>query len=136
VLNGTSLVGRDILAPAKTDTIEAGGTVKGAVDVPTGASAVVVSVKDGSGALIKRFAMAPAEGLQEFTWDGLDSNGHASPAGQYQFEAIANVGGENTAVDPLLYSKVGSVTIDPKNGSLTVNTSTGATPITDVRRVL
>src|SRR5262249_42890485 len=112
VLNGTSLVGRDILAPATTDTIEAGGTVKGAVDVPKGANAVIVQIKDGSGALIKRFSMTPAEGMQEFTWDGLDNTGNAVPAGQYKFEAIASVGGENTALDPLLFSKVASVTID------------------------
>jgi len=136
VLNGTSLVGRDILAPAKADTIESGASVKGAIDVPQGASAVVVSVKDGSGALVKRFSMTPAEGLQEFTWDGFDNSGNAVPAGQYQFEAIASVGGENTALDPLILSKVASVTIDPKNGTLTLNSSTGATPITDVRRVL
>jgi len=136
VLNGTSLVGRSILAPANIDTIEAGGSVKGAVDVPKGAAAVQVTVKDGSGALVKRFSMTPAEGLQEFTWDGLDGPGNAVPAGQYTFEAIANVGGENTALDPLLFSRVASVTIDPKNGSLTLNTSTGATAITDVRRVL
>jgi hypothetical protein len=58
------------------------------------------------------------------------------PAGQYTFEAIANVGGANTALDPMLISRVSSVTIDPKNGSLTLNTSTGATEITNVRRVL
>ena len=136
VLNGTSLVGRDILAPATKNTVEAGGTVKGAIEVPKGAAAVTVSVKDGSGALVKRFSMTPAEGLQEFTWDGLDNAGNAVPAGQYTFEAIANVGGQNTALDPLLFSKVASVTIDPKNGSLTLNTSTGATAIADVRRVL
>ena len=58
------------------------------------------------------------------------------PAGQYKFEVNANVAGKAQALDPLLSSKVASVTIDPKNGSLTLNTSTGAVPITDVRRVL
>jgi flagellar basal-body rod modification protein FlgD len=136
VLNGTSLVGRDILAPAKVDTIEAGGSVKGAVDVPKGAATVQIAVKDGSGALVRRFSMTPAEGLQEFTWNGLDNAGLPVPAGQYTFEAIASVGGQNTALDPLISSRVASVTIDPANGSLTLNSSTGATPIADVRRVL
>jgi flagellar basal-body rod modification protein FlgD len=136
VLNGTSLVGREILAPATVDTIEAGGTVKGAVDVPKGAASVQISVKDGSGALVRRFSMTPAEGLQEFTWDGLDNSGNVVPAGQYTFDATANLGGLSTALDPLLSSRVASVTIDPKNGSLTLNTSTGSTSISDVRRVL
>jgi flagellar basal-body rod modification protein FlgD len=136
VLNGTSLVGHDILAPATVDTIEAGGTVKGALDVPKGASAVQVTIKDGSGALVRRLSLTPADGMQEFNWDGLDNSGNVVPAGQYSFEAIAAVGGENKALDPLLTSRVASVTIDPKNGSLTLNTSTGAVPLTEVRRVL
>jgi flagellar basal-body rod modification protein FlgD len=136
VLNGTSLVGRDILAPATVDTIEAGGSVTGAVDVPKGAAAVQVSVKDGSGALVRRFSMTPAEGLQEFDWNGLDNAGLPVPTGQYTFDAIASIGGQNTALDPLISSKVASVTIDPANGSLTLNSSTGATPIAAVRRVL
>ena len=136
VLNGTSLVGHDVLAPATVDTIEAGGTVKGALDVPKGAAAVQVTIKDGSGALVRRISLTPADGMQEFNWDGLDNSGNAVPAGQYTFEAIAAVGGENKALDPLLTSRVASVTIDPKNGSLTLNTSTGAVPLTEVRRVL
>src|SRR3954470_24572522 len=36
LINGTSLVGHDILAKATTDTIDAGGTVAGAVDAPKG----------------------------------------------------------------------------------------------------
>lgn len=136
VLNGTTLVGRDVLAPATQDTIGAGGTVHGAVDVPKGASSVQVSVKDGSGALVRRFSVPATAGLTDFAWDGLDNTGSAVPAGQYSFEVIASVGGENTSLDPLLSSRVASVTIDPKNGSLTLNTSTGAVPITTVRRVL
>src|SRR6185312_4246150 len=49
VLNGASLVGHDVLAPATKDTIEAGQSVKGAVEAPDGTSEILVVVKDGSG---------------------------------------------------------------------------------------
>jgi len=136
VLNGTSLVGHDVLAPAKTDTIEAGQSVKGAVEAPKGTSQILVTIKDGSGSLVRSFTKTAGEGMNEFTWDGKDNTGTAVPAGQYTFEVHANVAGKAEALDPLLSSKVASVTIDPKNGSLTLNTSTGAVPLTDVRRVL
>ncbi len=136
VLNGTSLVGREVLAPATTDTIEAGQTVRGAVDVPNGGSAIQVTVKDASGALVQRFSVPASSGLNEFTWDGRDSSGTAVPAGAYTFEVAANVAGKAQALDPMLSSRVASVTLDPKSGSLTLNTSTGAVPITEVRRVL
>jgi flagellar basal-body rod modification protein FlgD len=136
VLNGASLVGHNVLAPATTDTIEAGQSVKGAVDAPKGTSQILVTIKDGSGALVRSFTTSAAAGMNEFNWDGKDNKGNAVPAGQYTFEVHANVAGQAEALDPLLSSKVASVTIDPKNGSLTLNTSTGAVPLTDVRRVL
>jgi flagellar basal-body rod modification protein FlgD len=136
VLNGTSLVGHDILAPATKQTIESGQTVHGAVEAPKGTTQLLVQVKDGSGALVRSFQLNAGEGMNDFTWDGNDNHGAAVPAGQYSFEVTANVAGKAEALDPLLTSRVSSVTIDPSNGSLTLNTSTGAVPITDVRRVL
>jgi flagellar basal-body rod modification protein FlgD len=136
VLNGASLVGHDVLAPATTDTIAAGQSVKGAVDAPDGTSQILVTVKDSSGALVRSFTTNASSGLNEFNWDGTDNLGNPVPAGEYTFAVNANVAGQAQALDPLLSSKVASVTIDPKSGSLTLNTSTGAVPLTDVRRVL
>src|SRR5262245_61733142 len=116
VLNGASLVGHDVLAPATTDTIEAGQSVKGAVEAPDGTSQILVTVKDGSGALVRAFTAPAGSGMNEFNWDGKDNLGNPVPAGQYKFEVNANVAGKAEALDPLLMSKVASVTIDPKNG--------------------
>src|SRR5690349_12786245 len=113
VLNGTTLVGHDVLAPATKETIEAGQSVKGAIDAPDGTTQLVINVKDGSGALVRTFSMSAGSGLNDFTWDGRDNTGNAVPAGQYSFEAAANVAGKPEAVDPLLFSRVASVTIDP-----------------------
>jgi flagellar basal-body rod modification protein FlgD len=136
VLNGTALVGHEVLAPATSNTIEAGAAVKGAVEVPNGAVAVEVAVRDAAGVLVRRFTISSDAGLQEFTWDGLDTQGNPAAAGTYDFEIIATIGGENYALTPMINTRVSSVTIDPSSGSLILNTSTGAVPITDVRRVL
>ncbi len=137
VLNGTSLVGHDVLAPAKTDTIESGATVTGALDVPKATTAVKIVVKDAAGVEVRTFNLAnPAEGLNNFTWDGKTNTGIAAPSGQYTFEAVGAVAGQNTSLDPLLMSRVTSVSIDPSNGSLTLNTSAGAMALNAIRRVL
>jgi flagellar basal-body rod modification protein FlgD len=136
VLHGASLVGRDVLAPSTSETIAAGETAHGAADTPEGASALQITVKDSSGALVRTFSVPASSGLTEFTWDGRDNAGQAAPAGEYSFDVMTSVGGQPQALEPLLASRVASVTIDSKNGSLTLNTSAGAVPISAVRRVL
>jgi len=137
VLNGTSLVGHDILAPATQDTIAAGGTVSGAVDAPKSVSAVKIIVKDASGAQVRVFDIdKPVQGLNNFTWDGKTNAGVPAAAGTYTFEAVGSAAGETGSLDTLLTSRVASVTIDPSSGSLTLNTSAGAMALADVRRVL
>lgn len=136
VLSGTSLVGREVLAPASTDMLDAGGTVSGAIDLPSSVANLKIIVKDASGAEVRTFNLdSTASGLNDFTWDGKTNAGTDAAAGAYSFEAVATYGGENYSIEPLLASKVASVTIDP-SGSLTLNTSAGAVALTDVRRVL
>src|SRR5262245_16958789 len=102
VLNGTSLVGHDILSAAKTDTIDAGGTVTGAVDAPKGTTAVKIVIKDAAGAEVRTFSLSNVgTGLNNFTWDGKTNTGVTAPAGQYTFSAVASVNGENQSLDPL-----------------------------------
>jgi flagellar basal-body rod modification protein FlgD len=137
VLNGTSLVGHDILSVADTDTIESGGTVTGAIDAPKGTTAAKIVVKDAAGAEVRTFNLKDiATGLNNFTWDGKTNTGVTAPAGQYTFSAVATVNGETGALDPMLVSKVSSVTIDPSTSALTLNTTTGSVSLADVRRVL
>jgi flagellar basal-body rod modification protein FlgD len=107
------------------------------VDAPKGTTAVKIVVKDATGAEVRSFDLSNiAQGINNFTWDGKTSTGVAAPAGQYTFSTVATVNGETGALDPLLVSKVSSVTIDPSSSALTLNTTTGAVALADVRRVL
>jgi flagellar basal-body rod modification protein FlgD len=138
LLNGTSLVGHDILAPGSSDTTTtAGQSISGAVDAPKSITSIKINVKDASGALVRTITVdKPAEGLNSFTWDGKTNGGTDAPAGTYTFECAATAAGQSGSLDTMLNSRVSSVTIDPTSGSLTLNTSTGAVSFADVRSVL
>jgi flagellar basal-body rod modification protein FlgD len=137
VINGTNLMGHQILSPGDEYKIEAGGTVTGAVDAPKGIASLKVTVKDDAGTEVRTFNIdEPVEGRNNFTWDGLTSTGGAAAAGTYTFEVTGTAAGMTGSLDPMLVSKVNSVTIDPTTGSLKLNTNAGAVDINDVRSVL
>src|SRR5207342_3176146 len=86
VLDGAALIGRTVVAPGSGVYLSAvnGAEARGAqgvIDVPAGASAVQLVVKDGSGALVKTVALDNRRGPQAFTWDGSTDSGAAAPAG-------------------------------------------------------
>ncbi len=136
VLNGASLVGREILAPSTTATLAAGATLSGAAAIPEGVVGTQVTIRDSAGQLVRRFDIDAAElGLTEFTWDGRDATGNPVAAGDYEIEVTGISGGETYSFDPLLTSRVASVTIDPSRGDLVLNTDIGPVAIGDVARV-
>jgi len=133
MLNGTSLLGHSVLAPGSTATLAAGGSVSGAVSAPAGASGLTVSVTDSSGALVDAFSVAPqSSGYTNFTWNGTTAAGTAAAAGQYTLSVSASVGGSSQAVNPLIYSQVQSVTLDPSTQALDLNTVNGTIPLSSV----
>src|SRR5580704_200631 len=114
MLNGTSLLGHSVLAPGTTAQLAAGGSVSGAVTAPSGTGSLTVSVTNSAGSLVDAFSVAPASsGYSNFTWNGNTASGSAAPAGQYTISVNATVGGAAQSVNPLIYSQVQSVTIDP-----------------------
>jgi flagellar basal-body rod modification protein FlgD len=133
MLNGTNLLGHSVLAPGTTATLAAGGSVSGAVTSPSGASSLTVSVTNSAGSLIDAFSVAPASsGYSNFTWNGNTASGSAAPAGQYTLSVNATVGGSAQSVNPLIYSLVQSVTIDPSTQALDLNTVNGTVPMSSV----
>lgn len=136
LLTGTSLIGHQVLAAGTTATTPAGGSVKGAVAAPTGATGVTIQVTDPSGALVRTIQVAPSSsGLTNFTWDGTTNSGALAPAGTYTFSAAATVGGSQTSLSPFLASTVNSVTIDPTTQTLALNTSSGTLSLANVVQV-
>jgi flagellar basal-body rod modification protein FlgD len=136
VIEGASLVGRSVLTSGTEARLSAGEPVRGSVDVPDGASAVVVTVHDASGALVRRLPLATRPGMSDFQWDGTTDRGTAAAPGLYRIEAVGRLGDRAESLDTLLQKRVDSVTIDPQGRGLTLNTPSGTVPIGDVRRVM
>jgi flagellar basal-body rod modification protein FlgD len=135
VLDGASMVGRDVLVPSDTISLHADGTVKGSIDVPKGLTGLTVNIRDSAGALVRRMTLPTDGGNQEFTWDGLADNGTRAAAGDYDIEAIGTLDGQSGSLEMLFSSRVNSVTID--SSGLVLNTNDlGARPLSDVRRVM
>jgi flagellar basal-body rod modification protein FlgD len=135
VLDGASMVGRDVLVPSDTVTLHADGSVKGSIEVPKGLTGLTVNIRDGAGALVRRMTLPTDSGNQEFTWDGLRDDGTRAAAGDYDIEAIGSLDGQSGSLEMLFSSRVNSVTID--SSGLVLNTNDlGARPLSDVRRVM
>jgi flagellar basal-body rod modification protein FlgD len=136
--NGQAMLGQTVLAPSTTGTLDSsGGSVTGAVSVPSGATSVTVKITNASGALINSFQVAPAtSGLTNFTWNGTTSSGSAAPAGQYTIAATATDGLTSTTLTPLVAAKVTSVTVDSSTSALDVTTENGTVPLSSIVSIL
>jgi flagellar basal-body rod modification protein FlgD len=136
VLGGTSLVGHYVLADASEGSIGATGEIAGTTTIPEGATEASLVITDSSGQLIRRMPISNQQGEAQFLWDGTTDLGTRAPAGNYTISAIAKVGGTDEQLATQLVGHVGSVTIDPNNYSLTLNTDLGPIALGRVRRVM
>jgi len=137
IMNGTTLLGHSVLAPGATASLAAGGAIAGAVTAPQGASQLTVSITDSSGNPVTSFKVTPNDsGLTPFSWNGTTSTGTAAPAGQYNIAVSASVNGSSQQVDPMVISKVSTVTIDPTSQSVDVNTDSGIVPLSSIVAVM
>lgn len=136
VLDGATMVGRDVLVASEDVKLGTEGSVKGVLDIPAGATSVKINVLDYSGQVVRQMSVPTTTGLTDFTWDGTGDNGARLEAGDYAIEAVANVGGQNVQLETMLADRVNSVTIDSAKG-LTLNTTgLGARALSEVRRVM
>lgn len=134
-LNGSSMLGRDILVEADSLAYTQGGTVSGELDVPAGTTSLQIRITDSTGAVVREMTLDPAEGTRTFSWDGLKNNGTPAESDTYDIEAVANVAGQSGSLPLLLSGRVSSVSIVGTN--LMLNTpALGAVDMTDVRRVM
>ena len=133
LLNGSLLLGQTVLAPGSSGTIANGGTLAAAVNAPTGATSLQVSITDANGNMVNSFAVAPqSSGMTNFQWNGTTSSGAAAPAGTYNVNVSAVIGNKPQLVNTLIQSTVNSVTMDPTTNTLDLNTNNGSIPLSSV----
>lgn len=136
-LSGATLVGREVLASANEFTYTSSVPVSGQVEVPAGATSLQIRIKDAAGVVVSMLETQPTTGINQFAWDGLQSDGSAAPSGDYQIEAIVTSGGQSFSTDVLMAGKVSSVTLDATGTDLTLNTTAlGSVKLANVRSVM
>ncbi|HWW20392.1 MAG TPA: flagellar hook capping FlgD N-terminal domain-containing protein [Steroidobacteraceae bacterium] len=135
-LTAASLVGQGVLAPATSAFYTSGTAMTGAVQVPSGATNVVLSITNAGGALVDQLNVPASAGLQSFSWNGTDANGQALPSGTYSISAAAQVGGSSQAASTLINGTVTSVTLGATGSSPTLNTlQLGPVPLSSVQQI-
>ncbi len=137
-LQAAALVGRSVLAPGGSAMLNSGGSIDGAVDLPTSAGDVTVNVYDTSGQLIRRMPLGTQQaGLSTFHWDGQTDAGTTAPPGVYIVAASAVVDGASQAVNTLVTDKVNSVNIGANGAGLTLNLAgLGSVDFSTVREIM
>lgn len=138
IMNGTTLIGRSVLAPGTQATLATGGAIGGAVTAPAGTTKLTVSVQDSTGATVDTFAVTPADsGLTSFVWNGATSTGGTAAAGTYTIGVTATVDGQTQTLSPMVVNKVDSVLLDPTTNAVDVETDTGSTvPLSSIVSVM
>jgi flagellar basal-body rod modification protein FlgD len=137
VMSGTALLGHSVLAPGSTAPLVAGGSISGAITTPAGANQVTVTISNASGTPVANFNVTPqAGGLTQFGWNGQTLAGTAAPAGTYQIQVNATVNGATQPVNPMVVSKVQSVTLDPTTQAVDLLTDSGTVALSSVVSIL
>jgi flagellar basal-body rod modification protein FlgD len=120
-----------------TASLASGGSIAGAVNAPSGATSLQVSIANSSGVPVTSFQVTPAgSGMTTFSWNGATSSGSTAPAGQYTVSVNATVNGASQSVAPMVVTQVQSVTIDPTTQQLDLNTNGGTVPLSSVVTIL
>ena len=137
VTSGASLLNQYVLAPGTVATLATGGAIAGAVNAPSGATNLTVSISDSKGNAVTSFQVAPASsGMTSFSWNGTTSTGATAAAGAYSVGVTATVNGAAQTVAPMVVTQVQSVTIDPGTNQLDLNTTGGTVPLSSVVTIL
>ena len=115
VLQGSSMVGGDVLVESNTLTV-ANGTANGAVDLATAADKVTVQILSPGGEVLDSMNLgAKTAGLQAFSWDASKYTGTGSPT----FKVTATQG--NAAVAATALARDTVTAIGTSNGAMTVH---------------
>ena len=131
VLQGTSMVGRNVLVGSNTLTRSA-GMASGAIDLAGKADAVKIDILSPGGQVLDTFSLGAQEaGRQYFDWDAASYRGTGEPS----FRVTATLAGKPVASTSLARDTVVSVGSD--NGAMTVQLQ-GRNPVAyaDIKAIL
>lgn len=125
-LQAANLVGHDVLAETEGGYLAEGGTLSGAVELPSSASNIQIEITDRNGVLVQRFDLGQQPpGMARFEWDGRNAEGEAAASGQYRINAIVYRGSQIESGQTLIQSQIDSITLGRGGEGLTLNLAGG-----------
>ncbi len=123
-----------ILAKTSSDAAAASAAIYG-VELPQDASAVTVTIKDASGAVVRKMDLgALPTGVNAQTWDGKTDSGAKAADGAYTFEIAATSAGKSIAATSLGFGVISSISSGTSGVKLAV-ANIGEIGLSDVKQV-
>lgn len=131
VLQGSSMVGHNVLVASNTLTRSA-GVATGAIDLAGKADAVKVEILSPGGQVIDTFNMGPLDaGRQYFNWDASAYQGTGEPG----FRVTATLG--SAAVEATTLARDTVLSVGSENGAMTVQLQgRSAVPYDSIKAIL
>ena len=135
VLQGASLVGREVLASGSKLSLDADDAASGAILVPE-SGWLSLEIVDGAGQTVRRIDYGQqTAGITDFDWDGLGADGQHVAAGSYQLRAnVATAAHGTVAASTYVAGTVRGVT--PTSSGLQLDVEgLGALALSQVARI-
>ncbi|KFI21977.1 flagellar hook assembly protein FlgD [Nitrosococcus oceani] len=137
-LQASGLVGRSVLVSSAESSLEAGGSIRGAVELPSGAASPQLKIFDQAGQLVRTVDLgADQTGTVQFTWDGFKEDGTPATPGRYQFKVEGVTEGGAQGFPTFAAVRVDSVVIGEGSEGLTLNLAgQGSVPFSQIKQIL
>ncbi len=87
-----ALVGKSVTVDGNSVNLAEGVVSENSINAQ-GPGQAVIEVKDANGNVVDSYAAEITTGLNDVTWDGIDSDGNALPEGEYSLEVTVTNGG-------------------------------------------
>jgi len=115
----TNLIGRQVEAGGNQIGWTGDGTATVGFELDRPASEVALTIRDGSGTVVRTKTLEDVSGTGEFTWDGTTDGGSEVPEGTYSFQVSATDGnGEKISTQTHLEGTVDRITLEDGGAEL------------------
>lgn len=136
-LQAAALVGHGALVEGKSLALSESGAI-GGFDLVSGADRLKIEIKDGNGNIVRTISLEDQDaGVQNFVWDGKDSDGKALAAGNYSFNVTAVQGNNDVKVTPLQFGYISGVVRNASTGDLGIDVGNfGRFSLDDLKQII
>lgn len=146
IMQASALVGKAAIVKGDTaymynSTASDGTTtasgILGAVDVPTGATSMTVTITNSSGQVVDTQSVpVSGESRPTFSWDGTMPDGSLAPAGAYTISANATVDGQGQAAQTYVGAVIRSVGVTSSGPELNLDGGLPSAQLSDVVEII